>query len=140
MKSPQVLGKEQEGLYILKSSDPTVATSNTTISKFNSFTFSTFLADVFTSSSSYFDSNVKEKMWHYRLGHMSMSNMKKVFPISTSCSKFSSPCIIYPMARQSKLPFPSSNISTTSVFEFIYVLGGLIKLVLTMVLDISLSL
>jgi len=116
-----VLGKEKEGLYILKTSDPAVATNNPTSSKFNSFSFSTSLADVFTSSSSYFDSNVKEKLWHYRLGHMPMSNMKKVFPISTSCSKFSFPCIICPMARQSKLPFPSSNISTTSVFELIHV-------------------
>ncbi|KAH0675186.1 hypothetical protein KY285_022987 [Solanum tuberosum] len=33
VKSPQVLGKEQEGLYILKTSDPAVATNNPTSSK-----------------------------------------------------------------------------------------------------------
>jgi len=116
MKSPLVIGKEQEGLYIFNSSQPVVSRKSP-----SSTSFPVSAANVFTSCSSFFDSNVKEKLWHYRLGHMPLSNMKKIFPVSIPCSKFSSPCIICPMERQSKLPFYTSNITTKVVFDLIHV-------------------
>ncbi|XP_075083572.1 uncharacterized protein LOC142167307 [Nicotiana tabacum] len=68
------------------------------------------------------DSIVKEKLWHYRLGHIPLSNVKNISSVSISkCSKFSTPCVICPMARQPKLPFSSSSISTKKVFELIHV-------------------
>lgn len=50
-----------------------------------------------------------------------MSNMKKVFPVFISCSKLSSPCVICHMARQWKLSFPTSTITTKIVFDLIRV-------------------
>jgi len=72
-----VLGKEQGGLYILKSSQPTISTKSLPSSSLHSLSFSSSLINVFTSCSSFFDSNVRQKLWHYRLGHMPISNMKK---------------------------------------------------------------
>lgn len=95
MKSPLVIGKEQEGLYILNSSQPAVFKKSP-----SSTSFPVSVANVFTSCSSFFYSNVKEKLWHYRLGHTPLSNMKKIIPIPIFCSKLSSTCC--PMARQSK--------------------------------------
>lgn len=52
---------------------------------------------------------------------MPLSHMKNIYcSIIPSCSKFSTPCVICPMARQSKLPFPSNSISTKHVFELIH--------------------
>jgi len=108
LKSPLVLGKEQDGLYVFKSSQSTASTKNVfqaaastnslSSSSSNCSLFPSSVANVFTSCSSFFDPNVKENLWHYRLGHIPLSNMKKIVPVSSSCSKFSSPCVICPMA------------------------------------------
>lgn len=52
---------------------------------------------------------------------MSISNMKKVFQFSKSCLKLSSPCVFCPLARQSKLSFPSCSIGTRAAFDLIHV-------------------
>lgn len=52
---------------------------------------------------------------------MSLSNVKKIILVSMSSSKFSSPCMICLMSRQSKLSFPTSAISTKAVFDLILV-------------------
>ncbi|XP_059309926.1 uncharacterized protein LOC132061067 [Lycium ferocissimum] len=132
-EEPMVLGKEQGGLYILKSCLPEVSpsfpkavssclSSSAPVFKLPKAQLSCVSdsALIFTAYSSFFDSNVKERLRHYRLGHIPLSNMKNIFPIS-SCSKFTSPCIICPMARQSKLPSPRSTITTKSAFDLIHV-------------------
>lgn len=68
LKSPLVLGREQRGLYVFKSTQLTVfitselVESTESLSRFssNSFSFSNSVANVFTSYSSFFDSNIKE--------------------------------------------------------------------------------
>ncbi|XP_019230971.1 PREDICTED: uncharacterized protein LOC109211846 [Nicotiana attenuata] len=123
LKSPMDIGKEEGGLYILKSSHSAAASRN--LSKYSSFSVSKRNAHsnvVFNFCFVFSDPNVKEKLWHYRLGHLPLSNMKKISSdYVPSCSSFSSPCSICPMARQSKLPFPTSSISTKNAFEMIHV-------------------
>ncbi|XP_070010455.1 uncharacterized protein [Nicotiana sylvestris] len=56
------------------------------------------------------------------LGHMPLSNMKKISGVSVpSCFTHSTPYLICPMARKSKLLFPSNSISTKKIFELIHV-------------------
>ncbi|XP_059290878.1 uncharacterized protein LOC132044419 [Lycium ferocissimum] len=126
LKSPLEIGKAQGGLYILNSSQPSLRSqvsarisppsskkssiSNSVFSSCNSFPVKKLVKSSPSCNSclSCFDSNVKEQFWHYRLGHMPLSNMKKVpFNSISSCQAFSNPCVICPMARQSKLPFPT---------------------------------
>lgn len=52
---------------------------------------------------------------------MPLSNMKRIVSVPLSCSKFSSPCAIYPMTGQSKLSFFKSVISTKAIFDLIHV-------------------
>lgn len=127
VKSPQVIGKDQDDLYILKISQPIVSTNSPINSKFpvnsklHSFSFSTFLGDVFNACSSCFDSNVKEKLWHYRFSHMPMSNMKNVFLILHLVSSFLLLVLFVLWLDNLSFPFISRNISTTSNFELIHV-------------------
>ena len=106
---------------VVKSSQPTVSTKSLPSSSLHTLSFSSSLINVCSSCSSFFDSNVKEKLRHYRLIHMPMNNMKHVFQFSKSCSKLSSPCGICPMTRQSKLSFLSSSICTKASFDLIHV-------------------
>ncbi|XP_075076501.1 uncharacterized protein LOC142163146 [Nicotiana tabacum] len=123
LKSPMEIGKEEGGLYILRTSHSAIASRN--LSKSSSFSVSKRNAHsnvVFNSCFVFSDPNVKEKLWHYRLGHLPLRNMKKISSDYVhSCSSFSSPCAICPMARQSKLPFPTSSISIKNTFEMIHV-------------------
>ncbi|XP_070031507.1 uncharacterized protein [Nicotiana tomentosiformis] len=59
------------------------------------------------------DSMNSNKLWHLRLGHLPYHAMKNIKNISlSSTDKHLFPCDICPMARQSKLPFPTSSISS----------------------------
>ena len=59
--------------------------------------------------------------WHYRLGHsspvclhlISKSNSNVYVPFENFCN-------IYPLAKQTRLPFPSSSISSTFPFQLIH--------------------
>lgn len=67
-------------------------------------------------------SDVNRKLWHVRLGHMPLSNMKNIASISLSSdSKFDIPCDICPLARQHKLPFPNSSITSKETFELSHI-------------------
>lgn len=53
---------------------------------------------------------------------MPLSNMKNISSLQfLSSSNSSTPCDIYFKARQYKLPFQSSHISTTSIFELTHI-------------------
>lgn len=60
-------------------------------------------------------------LWHWRLGHPVPSLF---FRLKTLDSKISfnnqCTCTICPLAKHSRLPFPSSIISTTTCFELIH--------------------
>ncbi|XP_070036410.1 uncharacterized protein [Nicotiana tomentosiformis] len=71
-------------------------------------------------SSSYAPSNVA--LWHYRLGHLPLSNMKNISSILSFDLPLDIPhCDICAKARQTKLPFHSSSITSKHIFDLIHV-------------------
>lgn len=108
MKSPMFLGESKDGLYILENK-PTIVPV-TSLFNFNSVFNS--LKDVASSLSCIPFKDVS-KLWHVRLRHMPLSNIQYInkIPVS-SCSQFSVPCSICLLARQHKLPFSNSEITT----------------------------
>ncbi|KAL3362869.1 hypothetical protein AABB24_012258, partial [Solanum stoloniferum] len=95
LKSPLEIGKEQGGLYILNTRLSTTVPSSQfkPVQVFNSSKkSSSSLATnsslnskksisnaIFNSCFSSSSSNVTEKLWHIRLGHMPLSNMRNIF-------------------------------------------------------------
>ena len=61
-------------------------------------------------------------LWHFRLGHPSLSRMsilQNVLPsFSAQCIDV---CTIYPLAKQKRLPFPSHNNLCNEPFSLIHV-------------------
>ena len=76
-----------------------------------------------TPSSSSFSCNliISSNLWHRRLGHPSSSRLQF---LSNNLIKFNfdsnHKCDVCPLAKQTRLPFPSSSISTTKCFELIH--------------------
>lgn len=63
-----------------------------------------------------------QDVWHIRLGHMSITSMKNISSLPHfHINKAATPCAICLLARQHRLPFPNSHISTTRVFELIHI-------------------
>lgn len=60
--SPQMIGKEKEGQYILKSCQSTICTMNLSNSSSYSLSFSISLGDKYTSCSSYYGFKIKTKL------------------------------------------------------------------------------
>ena len=58
--------------------------------------------------------------WHQRLGHPS-HKVSMLFPFFQNKSCDSNKCFICPLAKQTRLPFSLSSISTLSCFELIHV-------------------
>ena len=61
-------------------------------------------------------------VWHRRIDHMPFQRMKLLplnFAIPANTEYI--PCDICPKARQHRFPFPSSIISTLSLFELIHI-------------------
>lgn len=88
-------GKRHGGLYLLELSPPPFAST--------------------TLPGSHFD------LWHWRLGHpaFSLSPQLKVLDNTISISNKCT-CIVCPLAKQTRLPFPNSMISTSFCFELIH--------------------
>lgn len=61
------------------------------------------------------------RLCHLKLGHIPFSAMKNVCSKSMSPFHFDSTCNICPLARQSRLPFSSSEISSKNIFELIHI-------------------
>jgi len=57
-------------------------------------------------------------LWHQRLGHP-LTKVSPLFLKVNSCSN--EKCLICPLAKQTRLPFSSSSITTTSSFDLIHV-------------------
>ena len=124
MKSLQVFGEAKEGLYLLQPFPKrSNASQNTSLeSKYCSrISSSIFFPDSISVSfpvSSNVSSNVR--LWHVRLGHLPYASMKNVSFLSKSqfsdCS-----CDVCPKARQSRLPFPTSEITTKNCFDLIHI-------------------
>lgn len=62
------------------------------------------------------------KLWHLRLGHLPLSQLKVLLP-DVDVNNFTNTtfCTICPAARQTRRPFPISSIKTTKSFQLIHV-------------------
>lgn len=69
--------------------------------------------------SSFVTNKIDAKTWHHRLGHVSYHILNKMCCILVphSCIPL---CIIYPLAKQHRLPFPVSTHKSSSVFDLIH--------------------
>lgn len=127
MKRPLDFGESKGDVYLVQSSNHQPLKSSDLFSN-NS---STRLALVSSSSSVSFPTAFSipilkfsyVKLWHLRLGHMPYSAMKIIFSnsFSLAISDNECPCDVCPTTRQSKLPFPCSNIKTKRIFELIHI-------------------
>ena len=117
-KRPQVIGKHSLGLYILDrrhmQGSPVevekVDVQGAVINNSSVLTCST------VNVACTFD------VWHNRLGHMSPNKMKFVSSyIQLSNDRREFVCEICPKAKQHRLPFPHSHISTLHIFDLIHV-------------------
>jgi hypothetical protein len=60
-------------------------------------------------------------IWHMRPGHPSLSRLKLVSPsLSPNNMSFDNNCNVCPMAKQTRLPFPLSSISTHAPFDLLH--------------------
>ena len=106
------MGKQHNGLYLLDvSSDSTqVAAATVSTSSLQKHLYS--LSSIKHSSNNF-------HVWHCRLGHPSLSRMSflsSIVPnVSHSCNDTHT-CIVCPLAKQKRLPFPNKNhLSSTSL-------------------------
>lgn len=114
MKSPMLLGENRNGLYVLKNRLPAA------LSLINSSCSSHSFKDVTSTLSCISSNDVKSRLWHVRLGHIPLLNIQHINEIPVSVVfKFFVPCSIFPLARQHKLPFPTSHISSKQIFDLI---------------------
>ena len=103
------LGKQRDGLYYLVA----LATRKTVHSPPSSSQIHTSPACNLTTSSTH--------LWHNRLGHLSSSRLgfiaKNLLHISIQNNN---DCHVCPMAKQCRLPFSSSSISSVRAFDIIH--------------------
>ncbi|XP_019244321.1 PREDICTED: uncharacterized protein LOC109224189 [Nicotiana attenuata] len=116
MRSPQVFGEVREGLYILEPSS--FKFSNNVISVSEARNSSS--RSVLNSESIHVNVIPDVKLWHERLGHVPFSAMKHLHFFHCG-SNFDFICDICPKAKQTRIPFPISNIKTKHVFDLIHV-------------------
>lgn len=110
---PLLLGKLKNGLYYLENSLSIHHDSPSTPPS---------LANNVSSSSSTSQITTKTKLWHLRMGHMSvdyMSYIKDIFD-NEKCS-LGEICQICPAANQSRGSFQSSSIKSTTKFQLVHI-------------------
>ena len=116
------LGKKQGGLYTLQPTSSTILPQSILdiISKLSPFSSGVFVqtcnaASVMNNSS----------LWHCRLGHPSaqrLALLHSFVPDAIQCSNKSTfDCNICPLAKQRRLPFPTSIHTSSSCFELVHV-------------------
>ncbi|XP_019258588.1 PREDICTED: uncharacterized protein LOC109236813 [Nicotiana attenuata] len=67
------------------------------------------------------DTTVDVALWHKRLGHVSNIVLRKLFAAKlASINDTINKCSVYPCARKTRLPFPSSCIKTVAAFDLIH--------------------
>ena len=63
----------------------------------------------------------KYKLWHMRLGHPSMSVMKKIDVVKGKCNaRVHENCSVCPKAKHSRLKFPISNSRSVCPFQLVH--------------------
>jgi hypothetical protein len=62
------------------------------------------------------------QLWHRRLGHLSNKVLSFLSNnVSDFCSSDSKQCLVCPLAKQTRIPFPTSQISSTALFELLHI-------------------
>ena len=74
-----------------------------------------------TDSSTLNKDSISVKLWHRRFGHASTGALKHLSFLSSIVFPDLPQCDVCPIAKQSRLPFPSSSIHTSAPFELIHV-------------------
>ncbi|XP_019238625.1 PREDICTED: uncharacterized protein LOC109218705 [Nicotiana attenuata] len=135
LRMPLDLGKEEAGLYKLTwvppSHSPPIFCKSVSVCSLSdsckpvcsSSSKSLGLSsNVNSSICNNVDANDMNLIWHLRLAHIPFANMKHISVLSSSLApRQSFPCAICPMAKQTRLPFPDSSISTTKPFQLIHI-------------------
>ncbi|CAL9006827.1 unnamed protein product [Prunus brigantina] len=60
--------------------------------------------------------SLSSDLWHMRLGHQSPARLR----LASSSLSFDNNCSVCPMAKQTRLPFPLSSISTKAPFDLLH--------------------
>lgn len=121
LKNPLALGKLDNGLYKLQV--PMFRPDNYVLNSVFSSACTVSSSSIVSSyNSAPAVSNKMDIVWHFRLGHIPFSRMKGI-PVFSPClsSKQSFPCSVFPLARQTRLPFPNSTIHSTAPFQLIHI-------------------
>ena len=105
----KVLGRLSHSLYYVDIPSPTSSSQTTTC----------VAAEYSTSNKKNID---LAKLWHLRLGHVPVSQLKVLFP-TINVNKFHDSifCTICLAIKQTRQPFPSSSIKTTRSFQLIHI-------------------
>ncbi|XP_070013095.1 uncharacterized protein [Nicotiana sylvestris] len=93
------IGREDSGLYRNSSKDVSKSIAVNTI----------------------IDSRINVDLWHKRLVHVSLSTLKKMKEFQfVELDKSEGHCVVCPLAKRSRLPFPLSNTVSTTYFHTIH--------------------
>lgn len=63
----------------------------------------------------------KTTLWHYRLGHAPMSRIGKIKELDIKENNESEICITCPLAKFTKLPYPTSEARAKQVFDLVHI-------------------
>lgn len=67
--------------------------------------------------------------WHKRLGHVPMKVVRRISFFNNNSNFHLGSCDVFPLARQTRVPFPVSTTKSTTLFQLLqWMFGGLIKL------------
>ncbi|GAA0153053.1 hypothetical protein LIER_11378 [Lithospermum erythrorhizon] len=111
-----VVAKEANGLYMLDSSSLSFHVNNT--NKMPGIDVKQAEPSLVNSLVTGFNST----LWHQRLGHPYDIIIKHMMKVSDSqiSNVSESPCLVCPIAKQSRLPFPSSTSVSAEVFHLVH--------------------
>ncbi|KAL4347752.1 hypothetical protein GQ457_17G011290 [Hibiscus cannabinus] len=119
------IGRESKGLYYFESAkgaDGLYVSISPTSSLFSS-SLSTQNDISSTNSSSFMSNSLQHEtsLWHARLGHVSLTTMNKMHFANFVDHACVQNCTICPLAKQTRLPFPTSTSRSAVPFELIHI-------------------
>jgi len=121
------IGKESCGLYILDKDLGKGIVSNKGSSSAHNNAFHLCCNNMFTTGNknpisccNHTSQKLNIDIWHKRMGHIAYRKMK-FLSLNADFAVPDVPCAVCPMAKQQRLPFSLSTISTSAPFELIRV-------------------
>jgi len=124
------LGKERGGLYHLlhdldgfcDSGVPVLASPFVPIKiDFNSADFKSIDSKPVVNTHLANSVDVSASVWHSRLGHLSDSRIQLLNNVIPGCSSISNKdCSVCPLAKQHRIPFPTSHTHSTQLFALVH--------------------